>query len=127
MPVVVIVPPVKPLFVATLVTVPVPVTVVHVGLADAPAVVRTWPFVPGAKTTQPEALRYSTSPWTLLIMSSTLDAVRADGTAVPPELFARMELFEIDGSWDNVALPIKSVKFGWVELGTPAVDMVLIH
>lgn len=40
-PVVVIGPPVRPVPAATLVTVPVPVTVVHVGLAAAACVVRT--------------------------------------------------------------------------------------
>ena len=56
-PVVVIVPPVTPLLVAMLVTVPVPVTVVQVGLALAPAVVKTCPFVPGARTVHTEPLR----------------------------------------------------------------------
>ncbi len=56
-PVVVIGPPVKPVPVAIFVTVPVPETVAHDGLAAAPPVVKTCPDVPGAKAVHIVPLR----------------------------------------------------------------------
>src|SRR5882672_5093668 len=97
-PVVVIAPPVMPLLVATLVTVPVPLTVCHAGLAAAPPVARTCPLVPGASATQALAFRYRICPCVVPIKSRTLVADKVEGTAVPPELFPRTELLLIDGS-----------------------------
>lgn len=57
--------PVVPPDRATLVTVPVPVTVVQDGLAPVPPVESTCPLVPGARTVQADPERYSTLPWVL--------------------------------------------------------------
>jgi len=126
-PVVVIGPPVTPLFVATLVTVPVPDTVVQLGFAAAPFVVRTWPDVPGLKTVQAPDPRYRSCPCVLPSMSSTFEAESAEGTAVPPELLPRTELFEIDGSCARVAAPAMSAKVGWLAVNAPAVESERSH
>jgi hypothetical protein len=127
-PVVVIGPPVTPLFVATLVTVPVPVTVVQLGFAAAPAVVRTWPAVPGLRAAQTVPDRYRTCPWVPPITLSMIEVREfPNGVAVPPEIFESRDPLPMLGSWASVALPPMSENIGCVALGTPDVEMVLIH
>lgn len=60
-------------------------------------------------------------------MSSTFEAVSANGVAVPPELFAMMVLLPMPGSWARVALPERSEKLGWLVVKTPDVDRLLNH
>lgn len=46
---------------------------------------------------------------------------------MPPEMLARIWLLPIDGNCEGDTEPEISVKFGCVALGTPDVDIVLIH
>ena len=122
------VPPVMPLFVAILVTVPVPATDVQDGLAAAPPVVRTCPPAPGARTAHPVALRYKTSPCVDPIELSIIDDREfARGVAVPPVVLDRTVLEPMPGSCASEACPDKLLNPGCDELGTPDVEIVLIH
>ena len=51
----------------------------------------------------------------------------AAGPADPPLILDRIVLPPMLGNWPSVAWPDKSEKPGWVELGTPEVEIVLIH
>jgi len=71
-----------------LVTVPVPVTVVHDGFAAAPPVERTCPDVPGFKTVHTVALRYKSCPCVVPIaLSISAVSVVPDGDAADAVLF----------------------------------------
>ena len=121
-------PPVRPLFVPTEVTVPVPVTVVQEGFAAAPPVDRTWPDVPGARTDHVDAPRYSTSPCVEPIaLSMTMDSEFASGVDDPPEIFDTTVLLPIEGNCARVADPEIAENEGCVDDGTPEVEIWLIH
>ena len=51
----------------------------------------------------------------------------ARGVELPPEIFDIRALLAMVGSCASVALPLMSVNAGCVALGTPEVEMVLIH
>jgi hypothetical protein len=60
-------------------------------------------------------------------MSRTFEADSEFGEAVPPLLLPRTVLLPIVGNCPNVDVPEISPKLGCVELGTPPVDIALIH
>jgi len=100
--------PVEPPEALTLVTVPAPDTVAHVGSAPAPFVFKSCPLVPGERPTHPPEPRNTSSPCVLPITASRIaDNETPDGTADPDELLANIVNADV-GDNEIVRLAVKS-------------------
>src|SRR4029077_21026510 len=100
LPLEVIGPPVSPVPVPTLVTVPAPVGLSHIGSAPGPCVLRYLPAAEsGGSVVQIVPPRYATEPRTLPTTASMIAvSVFGDGAALAPLIFARTFPVEIVAS-----------------------------